>query len=58
MGESRSQFSAVFNIPSETVRDMLELKALQRDLYLAPQSSGPSPVLLPRVPIPLLRLNP
>jgi len=40
--------------------DMLELKALQRDLYLAPQQSSTparSSVLLPRVPIPLLRLN-
>ncbi|KAG6370474.1 hypothetical protein JVT61DRAFT_11960 [Boletus reticuloceps] len=41
-----------------TYGDMLELKALQRDLYLAPQPSTPSAVLLPRVPIPLLRLNP
>ncbi|KAG9309696.1 hypothetical protein JVU11DRAFT_10370 [Chiua virens] len=42
--------------------DLLELKALQRDLYLAPQpqncqNRNPS-VILPRVPIPLLRLNP
>ncbi|KAF8122036.1 hypothetical protein EV363DRAFT_1361633 [Boletus edulis] len=41
-----------------TYGDMLELKALQRDLYLAPQPSTPSAVLLPRVPIPVLRLNP
>ncbi|KAI9462561.1 hypothetical protein HD554DRAFT_2126674 [Boletus coccyginus] len=42
-----------------TYGDMLELKALQRDLYLAPQPPSPSSsVLLPRVPIPLLRLSP
>ncbi|KAG8221389.1 hypothetical protein J3R82DRAFT_1567 [Butyriboletus roseoflavus] len=44
--------------PRLTYGDILELKALQRDLYLAPQSSNVSHVLLPRVPIPLLRLNP
>ncbi|KAH0828824.1 hypothetical protein J3R83DRAFT_3293 [Lanmaoa asiatica] len=44
--------------PQLTYGDMLELKALQRDLYLAPQPPGASSVLLPRVPIPLLRLNP
>ncbi|KAF8122038.1 hypothetical protein EV363DRAFT_862682 [Boletus edulis] len=41
-----------------TYGEMLELKALQCDLYLAPQPSTPSAVPLPRVPIPLLRLNP
>ena len=57
MGTPRYQ---CFSVPqlNEAVRDMLELKALQRDLYFAPQPRNPSSVLLPRVPIPLLRLNP
>jgi DNA-directed RNA polymerase subunit RPC12/RpoP len=44
--------------PRLTYGDMLELKALQRDLHFAPQPTSPCSVLLPRVPIPLLRLNP